>query len=148
MMKRILISFIFLLVAGEVFAAINAQYGFESGFPHFVKSNGNGTVELSQDKFKDGASSVKFSWNGQAELVFMNFSDIEASMKVNHAGLMMWVYNTEAMKEPLRFTFVDWSGNEICLHPGKRSGEWPPPCPYGGQRWHGRGGTGGPLGHG
>ena len=113
-MKRILISFIFLLVAGEVFAAINAQYGFESGFPHFVKSNGNGTVELSQDKFKDGASSVKFSWNGQAELVFMNFSDIEASMKVNHAGLMMWVYNTEAMKEPLRFTFVDWSGNEIC----------------------------------
>ena len=27
---------------------------------------------------------------------------------------MMWVYNTCPMKEPIRFTILDWSMNEIC----------------------------------
>ena len=113
-MKRffVLVCLSFIWVAS--YAAINAQYGFEGEFPHFVKTGGGGTAVLSQDKFKDGASSVRFSWTGSSELIFMNFSDIEASMKVNGAGLMMWVYNTAPMKEPLRFAFVDWSDEEIC----------------------------------
>ena len=113
-MKRFSLIVLLALFAFNAFAAINAQYNFENGFPHFLKVNGGGAAELSADKFKDGASSVKFSWTGQSELVFMNFSDMEASMKVNGAGLMMWVYNTAPMKEPLRFAFIDWSDQEIC----------------------------------
>ena len=113
-MKRFSLIVLLALFAFNAFAAINAQYDFENGFPHYLKVNGTGTAELSTDKFKDGASSVKFSWTGQSQLVFMNFSDMEASMKVNGAGLMMWVYNTAPMKEPLRFAFIDWSDQEIC----------------------------------
>ncbi|MCI7514121.1 MAG: hypothetical protein MSA53_00915, partial [Bacteroidales bacterium] len=76
--------------------------------------NGNGNASVSGEKFKDGKHSVKFEWSSPAELVFNNFSDIEASMKVNGSGLMMWVYNPVPMEEPIRFTFYDWTGKEIC----------------------------------
>ncbi len=96
------------------FAAINAQHSFENGVPPFMKVNGSGSLESSQDKFKDGKSSVKFTWNGQAEMVFSNFSDLEASIKTNLAGIIVWIYNTSPMDAPLRFTFEDWNGQEIC----------------------------------
>ena len=110
---------IFLLIAAFVTAvnadaAINAQYTFEKELPSFLTVNGNGKVELSKEKFKDGENSVKFSWEGPAEVVFGNFSDIESSMKVNGAGLIMWVYNTSPVNAPITFTFLDWNMNEIC----------------------------------
>ena len=113
-MKRIFLSIVFFAVTLTAFAAINAQYDFESGLPDFVSVNGNGKVESSAEKFKDGSKSVKLSWNGPAELVFSNFSDIEASMKVNGAGLMFWIYNSQPMKDPVTFTILDWNMNEIC----------------------------------
>ena len=97
-----------------LFAAINAQYTFEAGLPSFISVNGGGSIEHSSEKFKDGSHSVRFSWNSPSELVFSNCSDIESSMKVNGAGLMMWVYNTQPMNEPIVFTFMDWNMNEIC----------------------------------
>ena len=113
-MKKSLLVILSLFCATITDAAINSQYNFEKGVPSFMSVNGNGTLESSQLKFKDGASSVKFSWNGPAEIVFSNFQDIEASMKVNNAGMMMWVYNTEPMSEPIRFTILDWNMQEIC----------------------------------
>ena len=113
-MKKLVFSILFSFVALCSHAAINAQYNFEAGLPGFLSVNGNGKVELSADKFKDGQKSIKFSWTSPAELVFSNFSDIESSMKVNGAGLMMWVYNAQPMTEPIVFTFLDWSMNEIC----------------------------------
>ena len=113
-MKRIFLSIVFFAVTMTAFAAINAQYDFESGLPDFVSVNGNGKVEYSAEKFKDGSKSVKLSWNGPAELVFSNFSDMEASMKVNGAGLMFWIYNSQPMKDPVTFTILDWNMNEIC----------------------------------
>ena len=101
-----------LSVAAE--AAINAQYNFESGVPGFVKVQGQGTVTSSADKYKDGSHSLKFEWNGPASLVFENFLDMEASFKVNGAGIIIWIYNTVPSDEPLRFTFWNWSGEEIC----------------------------------
>lgn len=95
-------------------AAINPQYGFESGVPGFVKVEGNGTVSHSTEKFKDGCGSLEFKWSGPSSLVFGNFLDMEASMKVAGAGIMVWIYNTEPSDTPLRFTFQDWSGQEIC----------------------------------
>ena len=76
-----------LSVAAE--AAINAQYNFESGVPGFVKVQGQGTVTSSADKYKDGSHSLKFEWNGPASLVFENFLDMEASFKVNGAGIII-----------------------------------------------------------
>ncbi len=113
-MRKIFATFSLLCWTCGLFAAINAQYGFEGGMPDFISVNGDGKVELSSEKFKDGSKSVRFSWTSPAEMVFSNFSDIEASMKVNGAGLMMWVYNTQPMSEPLVFTFLDWNMNEIC----------------------------------
>ena len=113
-MKRLLSTFLFLIVAVGAHAAINAQYNFEAGLPDFISVNGDGKLESSSEKFKDGTKSIKFSWNAPAELVFSNFADIESSMKVNGAGLMMWVYNTNPMKDPVTFTFLDWNMNEIC----------------------------------
>lgn len=113
-MKRYVAIILHMLLATCSYAAINAQYTFEAGMPDFLSVNGDGKIGLSADKFKDGVSSVKFSWEGPAELVFSNCSDMEASMKVNGAGLMMWIYNTQPMSDPIVFTFLDWNMNEIC----------------------------------
>lgn len=114
-MRKIYAILISLTMAVSAHAAINSQYDFEGQMPSFVKASGNSAISLSTDKFKDGKQSIRYEWSSpDAQLVFSNFADIEESMKVNGAGLMMWVYNTESMPEPLRFTFYDWLGNEIC----------------------------------
>ena len=113
-MRHLFIVAFFLVSIISVQAAINSQYNFEKGVPGFVRVSGNGAVGPSAEKFKDGKSSVKFSWQGQASLDFNNCTDIEASMKVNGAGIMIWIYNTSPMKDPLRFTFWNWSNEEIC----------------------------------
>ena len=96
------------------YAAINAQHSFEGSIPSFVKVNGHGTISLSTDKFKDGKSSVSFVWNGPAQLLFSNFSDMEASMKTDGGGIILWIYNTKELDEPLLFRFHDWNGKVIC----------------------------------
>ena len=114
-MKRffvVIFCALFCIIEGR--AAINSQYNFEKGVPGFVRVIGNGEVVSSTDKFKDGRSSLKFSWKGQAALAFNNCTDIEASMKVNRAGLMIWIYNTVPMDAPLTFTFLNWNDEEIC----------------------------------
>lgn len=113
-MKKILLMIAALVAAYESYAAINAQYTFEDGVPSFISANGNAMVSSSTEKFKDGAKSIKFTWDGPAELVFNNFADIEASLKVNEAGIMMWVYNPAPMDDPIRFTILDWNMSEIC----------------------------------
>lgn len=113
-MKKITTLLTILTLSFSAFAAINSQHNFEGAMPSFIKVNGNGIASISTEKFKDGCQSIKFEWGQGGELVFGNYSDIEASMKVNGAGIIMWVYNTQAYSEPLLFTFYDWLGNEIC----------------------------------
>ena len=87
-MKRfsvLLFCALFCLMEGR--AAINSQYNFEKGVPGFVRVIGNGEVVSSTDRFKDGRTSIRFSWKGQAALAFNNCTDIEASMKVNRSAL-------------------------------------------------------------
>lgn len=114
--KRFL-TFLTFLCLGCLFSsgAIVSQYNFEgSSLPGFVRVNGRGTLELSPDKYKDGRTSLKFSWNGPAQLMFSNSAEMEASMKVNGAGLILWIYNTRPMDQPLLFKFHDWNGGVIC----------------------------------
>ena len=106
-MKKTVLILAILMTVSNIRAAINPQYGFEDKLPSFLSVNGDAAIELSSDKFKEGKHSVRFTWNGPSELVFSNFDDIESSLKVNDAGIMMWVYNTEPMKDPLRFTILD-----------------------------------------
>ena len=113
-MHKLLLSIVLVFLAFSSYAAINAQYNFEKEVPSFLSVNGDARLELSGEKFKDGEKSIKFSWNGPAEIVFSNFSDIESSLKVGGAGLMMWVYNTTPMNEPVKFTILDWNMQEIC----------------------------------
>ena len=113
-MRKLFLSVLLIFAALSAHAAINAQYTFEKELPSFLSVNGDGKLELTGEKYKDGVKSVKFSWNSPAEIVFSNFSDIESSLKVNGAGLMMWVYNTTPMKDPIRYTILDWNMQEIC----------------------------------
>lgn len=116
MMFRRILPAIFLLLSLSITsrAAINSQYNFEQGVPGFVSAEGQGTVSSSDLKFKDGRHSLRFDWTGPSSLVFTDFLDMEASMKVNGAGIMVWIYNTVPADTPVVFTFWDWSGNEIC----------------------------------
>ena len=97
-MKKIISIIIFLSVALVSFGAINGQYGFEGTLPAFVRANGRGTIVLSEDKFKDGKTSLKFEWNGPVQLMFTNSADMEASMKVDGGGMILWIFSGKAKK--------------------------------------------------
>ena len=90
-MKNLLLTLAALACSITSFAAINAQHSFEDKLPTFVRVNGRGSVELSPEKYKDGKTSMKFSWNGPAQLMFTNFGDIEASMKADGGGIIFWI---------------------------------------------------------
>ena len=113
-MKKLLFAIFASFCALQSYAAINAQHSFEDKIPSFVRVNGRGSVELASEKFKDGKTSMKFSWNGPVQLMFTNFSDIEASMKADGGGMILWIYNTQPFSEPLLFRFHDKTGGVIC----------------------------------
>ena len=113
-MKRLLLSAC-LLISVVSHAAIEARYSFEEPkLPDFLSVNGEGSLSVESGRFKDGNSSIKFSWTGGSELVFSNFDEIKSSMEVDGAGLMMWIYNPQPLKDPIRFTFLDWEMNTVC----------------------------------
>ena len=113
-MKRLFLS-AFLLVSLHSYAAVDAQYSFEGPrVPDFLSVNGEGSLSIDSGRFKDGTSSVKFTWTAGSELIFSNFEEIKASMDVDGAGLMMWVYNPCPLKDSIRFTFLDWEMNAVC----------------------------------
>ena len=66
-LRKLFSLLVMLFLTIDSFAVINAQYGFEEGVPSFLSVNGNGKLESSSEKFKDGAKSVKFSWSGPAD---------------------------------------------------------------------------------
>ena len=113
-MRRFVITIATLLCATLSYGAINAQHSFEEKLPQFLRVNGRGQLELSQEKFKDGKTSAKFSWNGPVQLMFTNHTDINAAMKVDGGGMILWVYSTQEIDKPLLFRFHDWNGGVIC----------------------------------
>jgi len=113
-MKKLLVVSVFLLMYVTSFAAINAQHSFEGKVPQFLRVNGKGTLELSDVRYKDGATSVRFAWNGPAQLMFSNFEDMEKSMTADGGGMILWIYSPKPMDSPLLFRFHDWNGGVIC----------------------------------
>lgn len=114
-MKKVLSSIILCLsIFSVAHAAINAQHSFENKLPEFLRVNGRGNIGLSDTKYKDGKTSVKFSWNGPVQLMFTNSADMEASMKADGGGIILWIYSEKAISESLLFRFHDWNGGVIC----------------------------------
>ena len=113
-MKKSIIFLAFILSSFSLSAAIDAQHTFEGNLPSFLRVNGRGSLTLSSDKFKDGKTSVRFDWNGPAQLMFSNFADMETAMKIDGGGMILWIYNPVPMADPLVFKFHDWNGQEIC----------------------------------
>lgn len=113
-MKKYILTIAAIACSITSFAAINAQHSFEDKLPSFLRVNGRGKVELSTEKYKDGKSSVKFNWNGPVQLMFTNGADIEASMKADGGGMILWIYNTAPISEPLLFKFHDTNHGVIC----------------------------------
>lgn len=113
-MKRNILISLLLVFAVNAYAAINAQHSFEGEVPQFIKANGRATITPDTERFKDGTQSLKFAWTGQAQIIFSNFSDMEAAMKTDGGGMILWVYNKAPLDAPLLFRFHDWNGKVIC----------------------------------
>ncbi len=114
-LKRFLFAAVFSALPLISNAAINAQINFENGIPKFVTAKGGASIITSTDRYKDGDHSLKFTWSGDSQIVISNFLDIEESMKVWKAGVIVWVYNPEPADQAfLRFSFKNWEEGDIC----------------------------------
>lgn len=91
-----------------------SSFGFEGSVPDGVRVRGRGTVALDTDRYKDGASSLRFSWTGQAELLVSDPEGIDAFMASPKGGVMMWICNETPLEHPLRITFRGRDGKDIC----------------------------------
>ena len=88
-------------------------YDFES-VPEQVKVRGRGSAALDGDRYKDGTHSLRFSWTGQAELLFSDPEGISAFMGSRKGGVMLWICNEKPLSEPLRISFRGADGHDIC----------------------------------
>lgn len=107
-MRRFITAFL-LLFSGVLLWG----YDFES-LPQQVKVRGRGSIGLDEQRYKDGEHSMRFSWTGQAELILSDPDAISAFMAARKGGLMCWVCNEKASREPLRFSFRGADGRDIC----------------------------------
>lgn len=63
-----------------------SSFDFEGSVPDGVRVRGRGNVALDTDRYKDGASSLRFSWTGQAELLVSDPEGIDAFMASPKGG--------------------------------------------------------------
>ena len=103
-----------LLAAGMSPAFGQAQYDFEGAVPATILVRGGGKTALSNDRFKDGQASLKFSWTGQAELMIVDPAKVAVSMAAKNTGVTMWICNERPLDSPLRISIKDAAGKEIC----------------------------------
>ena len=106
------------LIAGLLLAATSGagakSFSFEGTVPAEVKVRGRGVVAIEPDRFKDGASSLRFSWTGQAELLIGDPEGIRAFMSGSKAGVRMWICNETPLEQPLRISFRNAEGRDVC----------------------------------
>ena len=113
-MRKILLSVVLLLALPQLRLSAQVSYSFENGLPSQVKLRGRGELSLSSDRYKDGNMSLKFSWQGQSELMLVEPKGIAKSMLNEKNGLTLWLCNENPDSQPLRIAFKDAKGSEIC----------------------------------
>ncbi len=112
-MRRLLIFLLAICLAASLPGGFLYAYDFES-VPSNVKVRGRGALALDENRFKDGKSSLRFSWTGQAELMIMDQEAISASMSAWRGGVMFWICNETPSPEPIRVVFRGSDGRDIC----------------------------------
>lgn len=83
---------------------------FEEAIPATVSCTGKGRLSLSEEHFKDGARSLRWSWSGPSQLIFTDQELLARSAAAPGAGLMCWIYNPAAADAALRFVFETADG--------------------------------------
>lgn len=111
-MRTLLTSVLMLCVSAAAWGA--GSFDFEGSVPDAVRLRGRGTVSLDTDRYKDGESSLRFTWTGQAELSISDPEGIGASMSAPKGGVMLWICNETPLEHPVRFSFRDRSGKDLC----------------------------------
>ena len=79
-LQTVLLYAVFSIVPLSVSAAIIPQYAFEDNIPSFIKLDGNGSISISDYKFKEGKKSMYVNWEKGAKLVFDETKIIQESM--------------------------------------------------------------------
>lgn len=83
------------------------QYGFEPGTSHpFSGSDAGSSVTQSRAPYKDGSSSLCWSWSAPSALL----CDYPVTHSNFRDGVIVWIYNEKATDTKLRIEYRDASG--------------------------------------
>ena len=88
-----------------------SAHNFESVIPATLSVE-SGTIALSAKHFKDGAKSLRWTWQSEGSVLTFTDSEIKGNVSSfdKRSGLTFWVYNETPRTEPLKFDFLDEQG--------------------------------------
>lgn len=93
-------------------------YSFESTVPTEWSSVVNGTLSISDARYKLQAKSLRWNWNAESVITVVNPDNLAASTatvsKATAAGIDGWIYNENPSTERLFFEFYNQSGVRKC----------------------------------
>lgn len=105
-----------LLIAVLVSLQMNAQtYTFETEIPSVFEFPDYGQILLSQEKSKEGKSSLMWEWSGTSTLRITDARNLNAASNSfgNRGGITFWIYNEKSRTTPLLIRFMD-DDNNVC----------------------------------
>lgn len=91
-------------------AAIDAKINFETEIPATFVCDANSRIESSDAHFKDGTKSLRWAWSAPSALHYSDQGQLLRSTRAKGAGVMLWIYNTQAADTDMRFSFETATG--------------------------------------
>ncbi|MCW8331546.1 chondroitinase [Photobacterium sp. SDRW27] len=82
------------------------MYFFEKGLPQAITTSSTTPLTISNEHFKDGANSLKWTYSPNSQLTFhqpINYTDDDS--EITPYTFMAWVYNEQASDNVLTFQF-------------------------------------------
>lgn len=86
---------------------------FENGLPPNWKAEGGGLIETSTQRYKQGAKSLRWSWQKDGKIVVTDRL-LEAVSSEKNAGMHIWLYSATDIKDSVEFRFYDTSNRLRC----------------------------------
>lgn len=108
--KSLLLACVAFVMPLSVVAAIDAKVSFETSLPVGISTTDGGELSISDLHFKDGAKSLKWSWNSPSEIHYADYASLKRSFGSKGAGVMLWIYNPKPMDADMRFLFCTPKG--------------------------------------
>jgi chondroitin-sulfate-ABC endolyase/exolyase len=103
------------IVLASFTGILKAQiYSFEDEVVPTVFTTSNGSLSVSQTKFKLGIKSLCWDWKTSSKLTLDNPTGLEEASKNRDGGIYLWVYNTVPTESNLVFTFSDNTDQAKC----------------------------------